>query len=133
MRVESKIQEKKIKLIKKGEFVEDKGYTKFPIYSFGNSDESKTWYVLGIMGNVSQLYALYGNEELYNTDNQEVNLKKKKKKKKDNTENEDDEPVITELRKGKIIPAKDIDKTMMRNFTMCSGMDYFKHEVEEDE
>lgn len=103
------------------------------LLSFGNSDESKTWYVLGIMGNVSQLYALYGNEELYNTDNQEVNLKKKKKKKKDNTENEDDEPVITELRKGKIIPAKDIDKTMMRNFTMCSGMDYFKHEVEEDE
>lgn len=39
MRVESKIQYNKIKLIKKGEFVEDKGYITFPIYSFGNSDE----------------------------------------------------------------------------------------------
>ena len=43
MRVESKIQEKKIKLIKKGEFVEDKGYTTFPIYSFGNSDEEYSY------------------------------------------------------------------------------------------
>ena len=43
MRVESKIQEKKIKLIKKGEFVEDKGYATFPIYSFGNSDEEYSY------------------------------------------------------------------------------------------
>ena len=43
MRVESKIQEKKIKLIKKGEFVEDKGYITFPIYSFGNSDEEYSY------------------------------------------------------------------------------------------
>lgn len=98
------------------------------LLSFGNPDESKAWYVLGIMGNVSQLYTMYGTEELYNTDNQDVNLKKKKKKK-----DKDEEPELTELKNGKIIPAKDIDKTMMHNFTVCSGMDYFKHEVEDYE
>lgn len=43
MRVESKIQEKKIKIFKQGEFVEDKGYITFPIYSFGNSDEEYSY------------------------------------------------------------------------------------------
>lgn len=113
------------------------------LLSFYSTDESKAGYVLGIMGNVSQLYTMYGTnniynrnvDELYNTDNQEVSLKKKKKKGKKNVNPEDEDDTygtIVEFHKGKVIPARDLDKTMMSNFKTCSGMDYFKHEVEDE-
>jgi len=108
------------------------------LLSFYSNDEAKAGYVLGIMGDVSQLYTMYGSnrfstniDELYNTDNQEVSLKDKKKKKSKKTDELTEDSII-DFHKGKIIPAKDIDKTMFENFKTCSGMDYFKHEVDDE-
>ena len=80
--------------------------------------------------------AVYGanelgtNMDIYDTDNQDVNLKKKKKKK--NPEDEDEVKNFN-YSTGKIVPSEDLDKTMMKNFKVCAGMDYFKHEVEDDD
>ena len=92
--------------------------------------------MFGILSDASHLYSKYGanelgtNMDIYDTDNQDVNLKKKKKKK--NPEDEDEVKNFN-YSTGKIVPSEDLDKAMMKNFKVCAGMDYFKHEVEDDD
>lgn len=105
------------------------------LLSLKSDGDGKAAYVFGILSDASHLYSKYGanelgtNMDIYDTDNQEVSLKKKKKKKK-HTEDDD---IKFNYSTGKIIPSDDLDKTMVKNFKICAGMDYFKHEVDDDE
>ena len=106
------------------------------LLSLKTDDTGKAVYVFGILSDASHLYSKYGanelatNMDIYDTDNQDVNLKKKKKKK--NPEDEDEVKNFN-YSTGKIVPSEDLDKAMMKNFKVCAGMDYFKHEVEDDD
>lgn len=106
------------------------------LLSLKTDDSGKAVYVFGILSDASHLYSKYGanelgtNMDIYDTDNQDVNLKKKKKKK--NPEDEDEVKNFN-YSTGKIVPSEDLDKAMMKNFKVCAGMDYFKHEVEDDD
>ena len=106
------------------------------LLSLKTDDSGKAAYVFGILSDASHLYSKYGanelgtNMDIYDTDNQDVNLKKKKKKK--NPEDEDEVKNFN-YSTGKIVPSEDLDKAMMKNFKVCAGMDYFKHEVEDDD
>lgn len=102
-----------------------------------NGNTARSGYILGIFGEVSKLYERYGsmeeNEEysIYNTDDQSVDLKKKKGKKKKNLHREA-EYIKFNNSNGKIYPDKELDKVMIKNFSMCEGLDYFKN-GEDDE
>lgn len=106
------------------------------LLSFRSDDEGKSSYVFGILSDASHLYSKYGanelgtNMDIYDTDNQDVNVKKKKKKKKKHTEDDD---IKFNYSTGKIVPAEEMSKTMMQTFKVCAGMDYFKHEAPDDE
>jgi len=117
------------------------------LLSLRDTDGSKSAYVYGILTDITALYSQYGAtplplnykqdpyimDRLYNTDNQDVEPDKKKKKNKllelfD--KNNDTSDFIT--KNGKLIPTEEYSKTMFVNFKQCAGMDYFKHE-EDDE
>ena len=118
------------------------------LLSLRDIDGSKTTYVYGILTDVTSLYSQYGEmilpyeykqnpiimDRLYNTDNQDVEPDKKKKKENKILDlfdkNNDTSDFIT--KNGKLVPTENISKTMFVNFKQCAGMDYFKHE-EDDE
>ena len=107
------------------------------ILSLKSDGEGRSAYVFGILSEASHLYSKYGaneigaNMDIYNTDNQDVNVKKKKKKNK--KQKDENELIKFNSSTGKIMPAEDLDKVMIKNFKVCAGMDYFKHEAEDDE
>lgn len=105
------------------------------LLSLKSDGDGRSAYVFGILSEASHLYSKYGanelgtNMDIYDTDNQEVNVKKKKNKK----QKDENDLIKFNSSSGKVVPADDLDKTMVKNFQICAGMDYFKHEADDDE
>jgi lipopolysaccharide biosynthesis regulator YciM len=92
-------------------------------------------YIFGILSEVSHSYVDFKADpryvEMYETDNQDVDLdsgkKHKKHKKSKKKESESVEESLTYINdSGKIAPSSNIDSIMMKNMSKCAGYSYFK-------